>query len=101
MGEVGKEINYLHMFGMTPQAAIKAATGDAPKCMGQWGLMPKSGLLIAGYEADVIAVNGNPLDDLKILTQSEKITHVWKAGKLFKEPKGKLIPRVDSGGADF
>lgn len=99
--EVGKEINYLHMFGMTPQAAIKAATGDAPKCMGQWGLMPKSGLLIAGYEADVIAVNGNPLDDLKLLTQSEKITHVWKAGNVFKAPEEKLTPPVSDRRGDI
>lgn len=89
--EVGKEINYLHMFGMTTQAAIKAATGDAPKCMGQWGLMPKSGLLLDGYEADVIAVDGNPLEDLRLLTQPDKITHVWKAGVLYKSLERKIV----------
>jgi len=81
---VGREINFLHMFGMSPQNAIKAATGDAPRCMGQFGLMPKSGRLFAGYEADVIALDVNPLEQLDALTQFDRIRYVWKGGRLVK-----------------
>ena len=87
-GEVGKEVNFLHMFGMTPLQAIRAATGDAPRCMGQWGLAPKSGQLAVGFEADVIGLTVSPLLDLAVLTRSEDITHVWKAGKAVKQPPG-------------
>jgi len=89
--EVGKEVGLLHMFGMTPLKAIQAATGDAPRCMGQYGMMPKSGRLEKGYEADIIALNANPLEDLTALTRDGNITHVWKAGELVKCP--------ESGGA--
>lgn len=85
--EVGKEIGYLHMFGMSPLEAIQAATGNAPRCMGQFGLMPKSGRLMEGYEADVIALDVNPLEDLAALTLSERITHVWKGGVSAKSPE--------------
>jgi len=85
-GMVGTEINYLHMLGMSPMEAIEAATGNAPRCLGQFGLAPKSGQLAAGYEADVIALDVNPLEHLDSLTKAEHITHVWKAGRLMKSP---------------
>ena len=82
--KVGREVNFLHMFGMTPLQAIRAATADAPRCMGQWGLAPKSGRLEPGFEADVIGLAVSPLVDLQVLTRSGDVTHVWKAGKLVK-----------------
>lgn len=82
--EVGKEVNYLHMFGMTALQAIQAATGDAPRCMGAWGLAPKSGRLAEGYEADIIGLDVSPLVDLQALTRAGNITHVWKSGRLVK-----------------
>eukprot|EP00929_Paragymnodinium_shiwhaense_P049251 TRINITY_DN24855_c0_g1_i3.p1 TRINITY_DN24855_c0_g1~~TRINITY_DN24855_c0_g1_i3.p1 ORF type:complete len:325 (-),score=71.35 TRINITY_DN24855_c0_g1_i3:447-1421(-) len=81
---VGKEVGYLHMLGMSALDAIQAATGDAPQCMGHFGMMPRSGQLKEGYEADVIALRSNPLEDLSVLTKGEQITHVWKAGALMK-----------------
>lgn len=44
----------------------------------------KSGQLKVGYDADLIAVSANPLDNISILSDVENITHVWKGGKLFK-----------------
>merc|ERR1712107_265795 len=82
--EVGKEVNYLHMAGMSPLEAIRAATGDAPRCMGQWGMAPRSGRLAVGFEADVIGLAVSPLTDLKALTRGADITYVWKAGRLVK-----------------
>jgi len=51
---------------------------------------PKSGQLKVGFDADFIALSHNPLDDIDVLAQPDKITHVWKEGKLYKAP-GKPI----------
>ncbi|KAJ6444431.1 amidohydrolase [Purpureocillium lavendulum] len=68
--------------GMTPLQAIECATANGPDTLG--GLAPLSGQLKEGYDADVIAIKVNPLDDIKVLTNPDNITHVWRAGKLFK-----------------
>ncbi|RAK70903.1 amidohydrolase [Aspergillus fijiensis CBS 313.89] len=70
--------------GMTPLQAIKAATANAPLSVGPQA--PLTGQLKEGYEADVIALEENPLDDIRTLQDNQVITHVWKAGRLFKGP---------------
>ena len=70
--------------GMTPLQAIEAGTASASATLGPRA--PKSGQLKAGYDSDFIAVASSPLDDMKILSVPEKITHIWKAGKLVKSP---------------
>lgn len=82
-GENGKELAYAVKAGMTPLEAIEASTARCPETLGSH-FAPLSGQLKEGYDADVIAVASNPLDDIKILGEPEKITHVWKAGKLYK-----------------
>jgi imidazolonepropionase-like amidohydrolase len=54
---------------------------------------PKSGQLKIGFDADFIALSHNPLDDINVLAQPEKVTHVWKGGKLYKAPS-KLIKQI-------
>ena len=70
--------------GMTPLEAIRAATANAPLSVGPQA--PLTGQLREGYEADVIALEENPLDDIKVFQDSKVVTHVWKGGKLFKGP---------------
>ncbi|KAK1999362.1 amidohydrolase [Colletotrichum falcatum] len=70
--------------GMTPLQAIEASTANGPEVLG--GVAPLSGQLREGYDADLIAVAKNPLDDIEVLMKKENITHVWKGGKLFKFP---------------
>lgn len=33
----------------------------------------------------------NPIDDIEVLAQPDKITHVWKEGKCFKEAGNSII----------
>jgi imidazolonepropionase-like amidohydrolase len=82
-GENGKELAYAVKAGMSPLEAIEASTARCPETLGSH-FAPLSGQLKEGYDADVIAVATNPLDDIKILGEPEKITHVWKGGKLYK-----------------
>ncbi|KAE8553901.1 hypothetical protein EYB25_002439 [Talaromyces marneffei] len=82
-GENGKELAYAVEAGMSPLQAIEACTARCPETLGSH-FAPLSGQLKEGYDADVIAVASNPLDDIKILGEPEKVTHVWKGGKLYK-----------------
>ncbi|PYH41108.1 amidohydrolase family protein [Aspergillus saccharolyticus JOP 1030-1] len=70
--------------GMTPLQAIKAATANAPLSVGPQA--PQTGQLKEGYEADLIALEESPLEDIRILQDNKVITHVWKGGRLFKGP---------------
>ncbi|CRG90925.1 hypothetical protein PISL3812_07971 [Talaromyces islandicus] len=83
-GEHGKELEYAVEAGLTPLEAIEACTATSPETLGPH-FAPLSGQLKEGYDADVIAVSNNPLDDVKILGDPKNVTHVWKGGKLYKE----------------
>ena len=82
-GNNAKELVYAVELGMTPLQAIESATANCPETLG--GLAPLSGQLKKGYDADIIAIKANPLDDIAVLSNSTNITHVWKGGKLFKQ----------------
>ncbi|KAL7789474.1 hypothetical protein V8C37DRAFT_386006 [Trichoderma ceciliae] len=81
-GNNAQELTYAVELGMTPLQAIECATANGPETLG--GMAPLSGQLKVGYDADIIAVARNPLEDIRVLTDPINITHVWKGGKLFK-----------------
>lgn len=83
-GMNGREFPLAVKAGLTPLEAIEAGTAAAPFTLGPQA--PRSGQLKDGYDADFIALSGNPIDDIDILADPSKITHVWKGGKLFKSP---------------
>ena len=76
-GNNAHEISCLVEAGMTPMQAITAATGDAAKCM---GLDSEVGSIQKGKRADLILVDGNPLDDVKILERGAAVKFVMKDG---------------------
>ncbi|MFQ5947633.1 MAG: amidohydrolase family protein [Acidimicrobiia bacterium] len=81
-GTNGHELRHLVEAGLTPLEAIEAATANGPPTLGPQA--PRSGLLAAGHDADLIAVAANPLDDISTLTDPRNVTMVWKAGQLVK-----------------
>jgi len=81
-GMNGEELVHLVAAGMKPLRAIEAATATGPMTLGAQA--PKSGLLKAGYDADLIALEKNPLQDISVLANPERITKVWKSGALVK-----------------
>ena len=83
-GRNSLEVKLLIDAGMTPLEAIEAATANGPDTLGPQA--PRSGQLRAGYEADVIAFDVNPLVDVTVWGNPERITHIWKAGSLVKAP---------------
>jgi imidazolonepropionase-like amidohydrolase len=77
-GTQAREFVLMAKYGMTPLASIQAGTLHGAKLLG-WD--SQIGALKAGYFADVIAVSGNPLDDISAL---EKVTFVMKGGVVFR-----------------
>jgi len=68
--------------GMTPMQAIVAGTSSAAKLLG-WDRTV--GTLTAGKWADVVAVPGDPIADIKAM---EKPVFVMKNGVIYKSPSG-------------
>ena len=81
-GSNARELRYAVEAGMSPLQAIEAATASASETLGD--LAPKTGQLKEGWIADMIGVQGNPLEDISIIEQSGNISYVWKDGELYK-----------------
>jgi len=77
-GTQAREFVLMVKYGMTPLASIQAGTLHGARLLG-WET--EIGALKSGYFADVIAVNGNPLEDIGAL---ERVTFVMKTGVVFK-----------------
>jgi len=62
---IGGEITELVGIGMTPMEAIQAATS---RCAEALGISKRTGSIRPGLEADLVVLNGNPLEDIKAVT---------------------------------
>jgi imidazolonepropionase-like amidohydrolase len=78
-GRNADEFELLVKHGMPPAEAIKAATVNAADLL---GIADQAGSLAPGKDADLIAVSGNPLIDVKVLKQ---VSFVMKAGRVHKQ----------------
>ncbi len=76
-GENAREFALMVEAGMTPAAAIKAATVGAAEAIGR----PAIGRIAPGMAADIIAVDGDPLADVR---QLEDVDFVMKGGRIVK-----------------
>src|SRR6267143_821724 len=73
-----KEFEYYVQYGMTPMQAIRAGTSVPAELLG-WS--DKLGTIEAGKWADMVAVSGDPLKDIKEL---ENVKFVMKGGTVYK-----------------
>ena len=78
-GDNAREFAVLVELGMTPLQTIRAATIDAAALLG----VEDRGRIAAGLLADLIAVAGNPLNDIEAM---EDVRFVMKGGQVFKQP---------------
>ncbi|HWA88057.1 MAG TPA: amidohydrolase family protein [Opitutus sp.] len=78
-GENAKEFIYMVEAGMPPMAALKAGTIEAAKLIGD---EKDLGSVEAGKYADLVAVAGDPIADIQLVT---KPVFVMKAGTIYKE----------------
>jgi imidazolonepropionase-like amidohydrolase len=81
-GQNGSEPGYLVKLGLSPLEAIEAATATGPLTLGPQA--PRSGRLAAGYDADVITLDADPLADIDVLADPAQVSAVWTRGRPVK-----------------
>jgi imidazolonepropionase-like amidohydrolase len=69
-----REIAAMAKAGMTPRQIIASATVDAARYLA----LHDTGVLARGRDADIIAVRGDPLADVGVLTDAQM---VWRSGR--------------------
>jgi imidazolonepropionase-like amidohydrolase len=77
-GQAGRQFAKMVQYGMTPMEAIQAATRNAAQALGR---EKDVGAISAGRYGDMIAVDGDPLEDVRAL---ENVDVVIKGGKIVK-----------------
>ena len=80
-GTSAREFNLMVDYGMKPIDAIRAATVRGAELL---RMEREIGAIEPGKFADVIAVEGNPLEDIRAMG---RVVFVMKAGKVYKSPK--------------
>lgn len=78
-GDNANQFSRMVRFGMTPMQAIRAATSLAAEALGK---PDELGCLAVGCAADVIAVSGDPLEEVSAL---ETVDFVMKDGVVYKD----------------
>jgi imidazolonepropionase-like amidohydrolase len=80
-GTYAKDLEYfVDLFGMSPTEALLCATRDGGAAADTGGMV---GTLEAGKYADLVIVNGDPLDDITVLQDHARLT-VMKDGTLYR-----------------
>jgi imidazolonepropionase-like amidohydrolase len=74
-GENTRELAWFVKAGMTPEQALKTATTDAAELLGKEDQL---GRLKPGYFADIVAVEGNPIQDIDVAIKN--VRWVMKGG---------------------
>jgi imidazolonepropionase-like amidohydrolase len=78
-GDNAREFAVLVERGMTPADAIRTATVNATDLLG----VSDRGKIAPGLLADLVAVSGNPLENIRML---EDVRFVMKGGQIYKRP---------------
>ena len=82
-GSSPKQFAFMVKYGMTPMQAIQAATSNAADLLGH---SSEIGSIKPGKYADLVAVSGDPLQNISLL---QNVEFVMKEGKVYKQ-SGKL-----------
>lgn len=83
-GTNAKDIEYfVDMVGMSPMEAIQAATRYGGEIM---GMGDELGMIREGYLADLLLVDGDPLSNVRILQDKNRLVMIMKDGKFHKKP---------------
>jgi imidazolonepropionase-like amidohydrolase len=88
-GRNAEEFALMVRNGMTPAAAIRSATVDAATLLGR---ADSIGTIEPGKDADIIAVSGDPADNVRLL---ENVGFVMKHGRVHKLGGERQLTEVD------
>jgi imidazolonepropionase-like amidohydrolase len=93
-GQNAKEFALMAGLGMAPIDALKAATSNDAEL---FGIAAKLGTLEKGKLADVIAMPGDPTNDI---TATERISFVMKEGKIIRNGPASATTAATEAAAD-
>ena len=79
-GDNARQLLRMVAFGMTPAEVIRSATVRAADLL---GVGDQVGRITEGLQADLVAVDGNPLEEIGVL---EEVVFVMKSGVIYKQP---------------
>jgi imidazolonepropionase-like amidohydrolase len=82
-GQNTRELSWFVKAGMTPAQALATATTVPAKTLGH---SKDLGAIAAGYFADIVGVEGNPLADIDVVIS--KVRWVMKGGQIVVRPQG-------------
>jgi len=85
-GRNAEEFALMVRAGMTPMAAIRSATVNAATLLGRQASV---GTIEPGRDADIIAVAGDPLQDIRLL---ENVRFVMRHGRVYKLGGRRVLP---------
>ncbi|HYB56391.1 MAG TPA: amidohydrolase family protein [Alphaproteobacteria bacterium] len=95
-GTNARELEYLVRAGLSPLEAIQAATGTAARAL---KLDKLTGALEPGRRADVLVLDGDPLADIRLLQEPERLTLVLKDGRAVGGRLYETLPPAPRRGA--
>ena len=75
---------FVTLLGFTPMEAIQAATKNGGDIM---NMGHELGMIKEGYLADLLLVDGDPLTDVRILQNQDRLLAIMKDGKFHKAPR--------------
>ncbi len=84
-GDNAHEFQLMVEYGLTPMESIVAGTRNAADNI---GLLDDTGTIEVGKYADMVVVEGDPLQDIAVLRDSERIKLVIKEGQIIKDTLG-------------
>jgi imidazolonepropionase-like amidohydrolase len=84
-GDNARQFFYMVKFGMTPAQAIRTATANSADLIGR---AKDVGTIQAGKYADIIAVDSDPLADVRAL---EHVSFVMKGGVVYKQKGAEVL----------
>ncbi len=79
-GDNARQFSRMVQFGMSPAEAVRSATVIAAELL---GVGDQVGRIAGGLQADLVAVSGNPYEDISIL---ENVQFVMKGGVVYRQP---------------
>ena len=86
-GENAREIEIYVELGLTPLQAIQTATRNAADAL---GLLDQLGTVEQGKRADILAIAGNPLEDVSLLRSLDRIKLVIKEGRIAVDRRSRI-----------
>ena len=83
-GTNAKDLEYfVELIGMSPMEAIVSATRLGGEIMGR---PDELGMVCENYLADLILVDGDPVADVRVLQEHDRLTAIMKGGVFYKSP---------------